>query len=39
MVSERTIQRGWEKGRLYLHHALDDSAPSMNRFPVWQLPA
>jgi RNA polymerase sigma factor (TIGR02999 family) len=22
-VSERTIQRGWEKGRLYLHRALD----------------
>ena len=21
-VSERTIQRGWEKGRLYLHHAV-----------------
>lgn len=21
-VSERTIQRGWEKGRLYLHHAI-----------------
>ena len=22
-VSERTIQRGWEKGRLYLHHSID----------------
>jgi RNA polymerase sigma factor (TIGR02999 family) len=22
-VSERTIQRNWEKGRLYLHHAID----------------
>jgi RNA polymerase sigma factor (TIGR02999 family) len=22
-VSERTIQRAWEKGRLYLHHAVD----------------
>jgi RNA polymerase sigma factor (TIGR02999 family) len=22
-VSERTVQRGWEKGRLYLHHAID----------------
>jgi len=22
-VSERTIQRSWEKGRLYLHHAID----------------
>ena len=21
-VSERTIQRGWEKGRMYLHHAI-----------------
>ena len=21
-VSERTIQRNWEKGRLYLHHAI-----------------
>jgi len=21
-VSERTVQRGWEKGRLYLHHAV-----------------
>ena len=21
-VSERTVQRGWEKGRLYLHHAI-----------------
>jgi RNA polymerase sigma factor (TIGR02999 family) len=26
--SERTIQRGWEKGRLYLHHALDGRAPA-----------
>jgi RNA polymerase sigma factor (TIGR02999 family) len=26
-VSERTIQRAWEKGRLYLHHALQDSFP------------
>jgi DNA-directed RNA polymerase specialized sigma24 family protein len=26
-VSERTIQRAWEKGRLYLHHALKDSLP------------
>ena len=24
-VSERTIQRNWEKGRLYLHHAIDDT--------------
>jgi RNA polymerase sigma factor (TIGR02999 family) len=26
-VSERTIQRGWEKGRLYLHHAIDSAPP------------
>ena len=25
-VSERTIQRNWEKGRLYLHHAIGDAA-------------
>ena len=25
-VSERTIQRGWEKGRLYLHHAVKADA-------------
>ena len=25
-VSERTIQRGWEKGRLYLHHAIARAA-------------
>jgi RNA polymerase sigma factor (TIGR02999 family) len=25
-VSERTIQRNWEKGRLYLHHALHSGA-------------
>lgn len=24
-VSERTVQRSWEKARLYLHRALDDS--------------
>jgi RNA polymerase sigma factor (TIGR02999 family) len=24
-VSERTIQRNWEKGRLYLHHAIGDA--------------
>jgi RNA polymerase sigma factor (TIGR02999 family) len=24
-LSERTIQRGWEKGRLYLHHAIGDA--------------
>jgi RNA polymerase sigma factor (TIGR02999 family) len=27
-VSERTIQRNWEKGRLYLHHALRSLPPA-----------
>jgi RNA polymerase sigma factor (TIGR02999 family) len=27
-VSERTIQRSWEKGRLYLHHAIGDAGPA-----------
>lgn len=26
-VSERTIQRSWEKGRLYLHHAISSGRP------------
>ena len=26
-VSERTIQRNWEKGRLYLHHAIGGPRP------------
>ena len=26
-TSERTIQRRWEKARLYLHHAIGDAAP------------
>lgn len=26
-VSERTIQRKWEKGRLYLHHAIGEAHP------------
>jgi RNA polymerase sigma factor (TIGR02999 family) len=26
-VSERTIQRNWEKGRLYLHHAISNARP------------
>jgi RNA polymerase sigma factor (TIGR02999 family) len=30
-VSERTIQRSWEKGRLYLHHAISDERPSPKR--------
>ena len=25
-VSERTIQRNWEKGRMYLHHAVGGGA-------------
>jgi RNA polymerase sigma factor (TIGR02999 family) len=27
-VSERTIQRHWEKGRLYLHHAIGNTRPA-----------
>jgi RNA polymerase sigma factor (TIGR02999 family) len=27
-VSERTVQRNWEKGRLYLHHALESAGPT-----------
>ena len=27
-VSERTIQRSWEKGRLYLHHAISNERPT-----------
>ena len=27
-VSERTIQRNWEKGRLYLHHAIANERPT-----------
>jgi RNA polymerase sigma factor (TIGR02999 family) len=27
-VSERTIQRNWEKGRLYLHHAIESAPPA-----------
>ncbi len=30
-VSERTIQRNWEKGRLYLHHAIGDARPAAAR--------
>lgn len=26
-VSERTVQRNWEKGRLYLHHAIANERP------------
>ena len=36
-VSERTIQRTWEKGRLYLHHALASAGPaSMNAHAAHQ---
>jgi RNA polymerase sigma factor (TIGR02999 family) len=42
-VSERTVQRQWEKARVYLHHALDgsDKAPAQsgshaNAEPRWQ---
>ena len=28
-VSERTIQRNWEKGRLYLHHVIASPPPGM----------
>ena len=36
-VSERTIQRTWEKGRLYLHHALANAGPaSMNAHAAHQ---
>lgn len=28
-VSERTIQRNWEKGRLYLHHAIGGGTRSL----------
>jgi RNA polymerase sigma factor (TIGR02999 family) len=27
-VSERTVQRNWEKGRIYLHHAIADAKRS-----------
>ena len=27
-VSERTIQRSWEKGRVYLHHAIESMRPA-----------
>jgi RNA polymerase sigma factor (TIGR02999 family) len=27
-VSERTVQRAWEKGRLFLHHALCEDCPA-----------
>lgn len=30
-VSERTIQRNWEKARLYLHHAIGSAPPAAAR--------
>ena len=30
-VSERTIQRNWEKARLYLHHAMEGAPPAAAR--------
>ena len=36
-VSERTIQRSWEKGRLYLHHAIGSvPASSMTAHAAYQ---
>jgi DNA-directed RNA polymerase specialized sigma24 family protein len=30
-VSERTVQRQWEKARLFLHRALGDGAQGLGR--------
>ena len=35
-VSERTIQRNWEKGRLYLHHAIGAHSAAMGTHAVTQ---
>jgi len=35
-VSERTIQRNWEKGRLYLHHAIAAQPAAMGIHAVTQ---
>lgn len=36
-VSERTIQRNWEKGRLYLHHAIGSTpAPAVSAHAAHQ---
>ena len=37
-VSERTIQRNWEKARLYLHQAVDTSEPASRRAHVADQP-
>jgi RNA polymerase sigma factor (TIGR02999 family) len=34
-VSARTIQRSWDKGRLYLHSALSSAHPSRPRILEW----
>jgi RNA polymerase sigma factor (TIGR02999 family) len=33
-VSERTVQRNWEKGRVYLHHAIGAEQPAVNTHAV-----
>jgi RNA polymerase sigma factor (TIGR02999 family) len=35
-VSERTVQRNWEKGRLYLHHAIRAERPAMSAHAAHQ---
>jgi RNA polymerase sigma factor (TIGR02999 family) len=36
-VSERTVQRNWEKARLYLRHAIGDAGPrAIPRYAVTQ---
>jgi RNA polymerase sigma factor (TIGR02999 family) len=35
-VSERTVQRNWEKGRLYLHHAIQSERPAMSAHAAHQ---
>jgi RNA polymerase sigma factor (TIGR02999 family) len=35
-VSERTIQRNWEKGRLYLHHAISADGAATNVHAAYQ---
>ena len=30
-VSERTVQRSWEKGRIYLHRAIDATRSARSR--------
>ena len=35
-VSERTVQRNWEKGRLYLHHAIQGEHPATSAYAAHQ---